>query len=176
MSHGFLKSRSVSHSVEPFAKSGVTPASSSSQFFIGVTSTATAGPKDEPPPFTFQFPAPPASTIAAGSLSGDWAEALALHTNKPTVNAALVTRMIVLQDARTKPHNPHNLSGQPRSSFRTTSARMHQNVCLLSSGFRRRGKRQQGKAADVFSSGQRPSFFSGCLGAAPASQYWLKPM
>ncbi len=46
---GFLNKRPVSHSVECRPKSGVTPASSSSQFSIGVTSTAISGPKLDPP-------------------------------------------------------------------------------------------------------------------------------
>src|SRR5438045_7583317 len=59
MSHGFLNRRSVSHSVECRANCGVTPTSSSSQRLIGVNSTATVGPRLDPPPFTFQFPTPP---------------------------------------------------------------------------------------------------------------------
>src|SRR5579863_2595440 len=78
---GFLNRRSVSHSVELLPKSGVTPASSSSQFSIGVTSTATVGPKLDPPPLKFQFAAPPSSTTATGSLSADCANALPAHRN-----------------------------------------------------------------------------------------------
>src|SRR5580700_11415055 len=77
---GFLKRRSTSHSVEWEPKSGVTPASSSSQFSIGVTSTAAVGPKLDPPSLTFQLAAPPSSTIAAGSFSLDCAKAFPKET------------------------------------------------------------------------------------------------
>src|SRR5215472_5423580 len=65
MSHGFLKSKSVFHSAERWRrKRGVTPISSSSQFSIGVTSTATLGPKLDPPPERLVLEAPPSSRIA----------------------------------------------------------------------------------------------------------------
>src|SRR5215469_18357861 len=68
---GFLKSRSALHSVEWRLKSGVTPASSSSQCSIGVTSTATVGPKPDAAFLRFHAPAPPSSSTAADSfLSG----------------------------------------------------------------------------------------------------------
>lgn len=44
ISHGFLNKRSASHSVECRANSGVSPASTSSHFLMGVTSIATDGP------------------------------------------------------------------------------------------------------------------------------------
>src|ERR1039458_1320665 len=75
MVQGFLKSRSVSHSVLLRVKKGVVPASSSSQFSIGVTSTAKSGPKVAAPPLTFQLEAAPSSTMAAGSFSADCAKA-----------------------------------------------------------------------------------------------------
>src|SRR5580693_7828324 len=84
---GFLNSRSTSHSVVCLLKSGVTPASSSSHFSIGVTSTATVGPKAEPPSLTFQLAAPPNSTMAAGSFSADCAKAFPVPRN----NAAIMT-------------------------------------------------------------------------------------
>src|ERR1019366_4130929 len=67
--HGFLNRRSVSHSVECLRKSGVPPASSSSQFSMGVTSTAAVGPKLDPP-LRFQAAEPPSSSTAAASRSG----------------------------------------------------------------------------------------------------------
>src|ERR1700678_3488936 len=69
MVQGFLKSRSVSHSVELRVKKGETPASSSSQFSIGVVSTAKFGANVAAPPITFQLVAAPISRIARGSLS-----------------------------------------------------------------------------------------------------------
>src|SRR5690349_1261319 len=69
--HGFLNSKSTLHSVECRAKSGVTPASSSSRFSMGVTSTAAVGPKLRDASLTFQAAAPPSSTTAAGSFSAD---------------------------------------------------------------------------------------------------------
>src|SRR5579871_2224498 len=66
---GFLNRKSTLHSVEWRLKSGVTPASSSSQFSIGVISTATVGPKLDPRPGNVQLGTPPISTIAAGSFS-----------------------------------------------------------------------------------------------------------
>src|ERR1700754_1929429 len=67
--HGFLKSRSVSHSVELRVKKGDTPISSSSQFSIGVTSAARLGAKVAAPPLKFQLVAAPSSRMAIGSLS-----------------------------------------------------------------------------------------------------------
>ena len=68
ISHGFLKSRSVSHSVEFRVKKGDTPASSSSQFSIGVVSAARLGANVAAPPFKFQLVAAPTSMMAAGSF------------------------------------------------------------------------------------------------------------
>src|SRR5579872_990108 len=65
---GFLKSKSVSHSAEWRAKSDDVPTSISSQFSIGVNSTATSPPTLEPP-ILFRLLAPPNSIIATGSLS-----------------------------------------------------------------------------------------------------------
>src|ERR1039458_6902754 len=67
--HGFLKSRSVSHSVDLRVQKGDTPASSSSQFSIGVTSAARFGANVAAPPLKFQLVAAPSSTMAMGSLS-----------------------------------------------------------------------------------------------------------
>src|SRR5579871_4539703 len=66
--HGFLKRRSVTHSVEDRLKVGVTPSSSSSQFSIGVISTAAVGLMDAPDPVKLTLGAPPISTIATPSL------------------------------------------------------------------------------------------------------------
>src|SRR5580698_5606384 len=66
---GFLNSRSVSHSVELCVKKGDTPASISSQFSIGVVSTAKFGANVAAPPIKFQLVAAPISRIARGSLS-----------------------------------------------------------------------------------------------------------
>src|ERR1700722_12932095 len=66
---GFLKRRSVSHSVELRVKKDETPASISSQFSIGVVSTAKLGAKVAAPPVTFQLVAAPISRMAAGSFS-----------------------------------------------------------------------------------------------------------
>src|ERR1700733_6088342 len=67
--HGFLKRKSVSHSVAFRVKKGDTPASSSSQFSIGVHSAARFGANVAAPPLKFQFVAAPISRIAAGSSS-----------------------------------------------------------------------------------------------------------
>src|ERR1035438_8479647 len=82
---GFLNSRSVSHSVERWAKVGVTPLSSSSQFSIGVTSTATVGPMLDPPSFRFQPGATPSSTTAAGSFSTGCERAFTQHRNQDAI-------------------------------------------------------------------------------------------
>src|ERR1035438_6217549 len=83
---GFLKRRSVSHSVEWRLKTAVTPASSSSQFSMGVTSTAAVGLKLDPQPLVFQPAAPPSSSIAAGSLSTDCPEAFPPQRDKAVSN------------------------------------------------------------------------------------------
>src|SRR5215472_14190991 len=91
---GFLNKRSVLHSVERQLKSGVTPASSSSHFFIGVTSTATVGPNPDPPPLTFQLAAPPSSMTATDSfcsLSTDCPNAFPHERNKAATSTDLVT-------------------------------------------------------------------------------------
>jgi hypothetical protein len=67
--HGFLKRKSTSHSLECRANRRVNPASNSSQFSMGVTSTAAVGPKLDAPSLRLQLGAPPSSRIAAGSLS-----------------------------------------------------------------------------------------------------------
>src|SRR5580704_15912366 len=67
--HGFLKSRSVSHSVEFLVKNGDTPASNSSQFSIGVVSAARLGAKLVAPPVVFQLVAAPSSRMTLGSSS-----------------------------------------------------------------------------------------------------------
>src|SRR5580658_8653876 len=94
---GFLNRRSVSHSVECRVKSGVTPASSSSHFSIGVTSAATLGPKLDPP-LTFQLAAPPSSTMAMGSLSagGACANGHPQQRNKHGNNAAALARVALV--------------------------------------------------------------------------------
>src|SRR5580700_9423883 len=86
---GFLNRRSVSHSVECRLKSGVTPASSSSHFSIGVTSTATVGPKLAPAPVTLWEAAPPTSTTAASSCSSDCAKAFP-KKHRDAINTNLV--------------------------------------------------------------------------------------
>src|SRR5580692_3134979 len=93
---GFLNSRSVPHSVECAENRGVTPASSSSQFSIGVTSTAAVGPKLDPPSLTFQLAAPPSSTIAAGFFSPDCAKAFPKERHKHAINTHLVLLRINL--------------------------------------------------------------------------------
>src|ERR1039458_2917088 len=67
--HGFLKSRSVSHSAELRVQKGDTPASSSSQFSTGVISAARFGANVAAPPLRFQLVAAPSSMMATGSLS-----------------------------------------------------------------------------------------------------------
>src|ERR1700722_13917989 len=67
--HGFLKRRSVSHSVDLSVKKGDTPISSSSQFSIGVASAARFGANVAAPPLKFQLVAAPTSRMAIGSLS-----------------------------------------------------------------------------------------------------------
>src|ERR1700761_2796425 len=66
---GFLKRRSVSHSVEFRVKKGETPASISSQFSIGVVSAAKLGAKVAAPPVVFQLVAAPSSRMMLGSSS-----------------------------------------------------------------------------------------------------------
>ncbi len=88
---GFLNRRSTSHSVEEREKSGVTPASSSSRFSIGVTSTAAVGPKLDPPALKFQFAAPPSSTTATGSFSTDCAKTFPALSNKNAMKTGFVT-------------------------------------------------------------------------------------
>ncbi len=61
---GFLNRKSVSHSVWPCWNSGPVPASSSSQFSTGVTSTAADGPKPAPPPFRLYSAVAPISRVA----------------------------------------------------------------------------------------------------------------
>src|SRR5215472_538856 len=90
---GFLNKRSVLHSVECRLKSRVTPASSSSHFSIGVTSTATVGPNPDPPPLTFQLAAPPSSRTATDSfspLSTDCAKVFRQMRNKNAINTDFV--------------------------------------------------------------------------------------
>src|SRR5215469_6999915 len=90
---GFLNKRSVLHSVECRLKSRVTPASSSSHFSIGVTSTATVGPNPDPPPLTFQLAAPPSSRTATDSfspLSTDCAKVFRQNRNKNAINTDFV--------------------------------------------------------------------------------------
>src|SRR5208283_3819913 len=67
-----------------------TPASSSSQFSMGVTSTATVGPKLDPPPLRLQPAAPPSSTTAADSLAADWAKAFPEQSKKDAINMDFV--------------------------------------------------------------------------------------
>lgn len=69
---GFLNRTSTLHSVECRRKNGVTPASSSNHFSIGVTSTATVGPKLDWLSVRLRLAAPPISSTAAGSFSTDW--------------------------------------------------------------------------------------------------------
>src|ERR1700741_1164083 len=82
---GFLKRRSVLHSVEWRLNSGVTPASSSSHFSIGVTSTATVGPKLELPSVRLRSAAPPSSTTAT-SFSVDCAKTFPAQRSKDAIN------------------------------------------------------------------------------------------
>src|ERR1700679_3356172 len=75
---GFLKRKSASHSVEFRVKKGDTPASSSSQFSIGVHSAARFGANVAAPPLKFQLVDAPTSKIATVSSSvgvfAGWAE------------------------------------------------------------------------------------------------------
>src|SRR5580658_8989506 len=66
---GFLKRKSVSHSVEFRVKKGEMPASISSQFSIGVVSAARLGAKLAAPPVVFQLVAAPSSRMTLGSSS-----------------------------------------------------------------------------------------------------------
>src|SRR5579864_8744959 len=90
---GFLNRRSTSHSVEWRLKIGVTPASSSSHFSMGVTSTATVGATFDPPEVIFQPAAAPSSTTATslGSLSADCAKALVQPNSSTAKSAYFVT-------------------------------------------------------------------------------------
>jgi hypothetical protein len=65
--YGFLKRKSVSHSVEFRVKNGDTPASSSSQFSMGVHSAARFGANVAEPPLKFQLVEAPTSKMATGS-------------------------------------------------------------------------------------------------------------
>src|SRR6516164_9790899 len=92
---GFLRRRSALHSVERLLNNGVTPPSSSSHFSIGVTSTATVGPRPQPPPLTFQLVAPPSSITATdsfSSLSGDCAYAFPEKRSRHAIHTDFVTR------------------------------------------------------------------------------------
>src|ERR1035438_1826760 len=82
---GFLNSRSVSHSVERWANVGVTPPSSSSQFSIGVTSTAAVGPMLDPPSLRFQPGATPSSATAVVSFSTGCGKAVPAKRNKDAI-------------------------------------------------------------------------------------------
>src|SRR5579871_3058465 len=101
--HGFLNNTSVSHSTEwPEGvwreKSGVTPASISSHFSIGVNSMAAVGPKLEPP-LTFQLGCAPSSRIATGSLSTSraaCAHALAAQRHTPMIHESLAMIVSIL--------------------------------------------------------------------------------
>src|SRR5580658_5704055 len=66
---GFLKRKSVSHSVEFRVKKGETPASISSQSSIGVVSAARFGAKLAAPPVVVQLVAAPSSRMTLGSSS-----------------------------------------------------------------------------------------------------------
>src|ERR1700722_8672678 len=94
---GFLKSRSVPHSVEVRLKSGVRPASSSSQFSMGVTSTATVGP--ELPSSRLREPAAPSSRTAIGSFSFDCAAALREHRHKEAISTVILLVLLVSMSA-----------------------------------------------------------------------------
>ncbi len=89
---GFLKRRSVSHSDEWRVKNGVTPASISNQFSIGVNSTATVGPKLHPPPLTLSEGAAPISRMAADSLPVDCAKALAAQSKIDAIRKGVTAR------------------------------------------------------------------------------------
>src|SRR6202008_4941728 len=86
---GFLKRRSVLHSVEWRLNSGVTPASSSSHFSIGVTSTATVGPKLELPSVRLRSAAAPSSTTATDSFSADWAKTFSAQRSNDAIKMNL---------------------------------------------------------------------------------------
>src|SRR5580693_1420032 len=89
--HGFLNRRSVSHSVELCAKAAVVPNSSSSQFSIGVISTAAVGPALQAVSLKFQLGAPPISRIAIGSWPASaWAIAFREQRSRKQKSAALV--------------------------------------------------------------------------------------
>src|SRR5579872_4867344 len=87
---GFLNRRSASHSVESRLKRGATPASISNQFSMGVNSTAKLGPTLGPPPVRLWPAAAPSSTIAAGSLSADCAQAFPEQRSKDAISAYFV--------------------------------------------------------------------------------------
>src|SRR5580658_3914994 len=76
------------------------PASSSSQFSIGVTSTARSGPKLDPPSLRFQLTAPPSSTTAAGSLSDDCASAFPEQRDRHVINTVFVAFTTTSTDRR----------------------------------------------------------------------------
>src|ERR1700743_3395942 len=99
MSHGFLKSKSVPHSVECRRKSAVVPNSSSSQFLMGVTSTATEGPKLFAESVTLRNAAAPTSTTARSSSSlDDCADAFVAHKSTNESHARFL-----------RPRIPHSL-------------------------------------------------------------------
>src|ERR1700691_5948238 len=98
MSQGFLNNRSVPHSVECRRNSAAVPNSNSSQFFTGVTSTATEGPKlFEASPVTLRNAAAPTSTTASSfSSSTDCAAAFPAHKRKDNTQTNL-TRLNMAQ-------------------------------------------------------------------------------
>src|ERR1017187_102546 len=95
---GFLNKRSVAHSVAWCAKLGVTPASSSSQFSIGETSTATVGPTLQVCCFRFQLGAAPISITATSSaVFVSSADACPRQTKSDAAQTHFVAFMVRLQ-------------------------------------------------------------------------------
>src|SRR6516225_6951885 len=98
---GFLNKRSLAHSVVWCPKLGVTPASSSSQFSIGETSTATVGPKLEVRSFKFRLGAAPISITATSSTSFfSCADAYPTKTKTDIVQTHLVAFIVRFQFTR----------------------------------------------------------------------------
>src|ERR1700733_15496229 len=102
-SQGFLNRKSVLHSVEWRPNDDVTPISNSSQFRIGVNSTATVGPKLDPGSLTLQPGAAPISSIAAGSPSlSEFANAALEMRSSASISGKCFQRMSDILVLRTQ--------------------------------------------------------------------------
>src|SRR5579871_1577714 len=118
--HGFLKSRSVSHSVEYRVKNGDTPPSNSSQFSTGVASAARLGAKLAAPPVVFQLVEEPISRITLGSSCSGCvictcaktqgaAAAIAKETTKSSFDRLMTTTLKpIVAIGSTHERNPNN--------------------------------------------------------------------